>query len=86
MNIKQSQLEEFIIDSGLVSKTDFSKAKKEAEEKGIGVDKILVNQSKLTEDDLRRMQAYVLGIPFVELKTQKIPFEILSMVAVDYCR
>lgn len=80
MHIKQSQLEEFIIDSGLVSKSDFSKAQKEAVEKGVSVDQVLVNQSKLTEDDLRRMQAYVLGIPFVELKTQKIPFEILSMI------
>ncbi|MEK9184881.1 MAG: GspE/PulE family protein, partial [Patescibacteria group bacterium] len=34
----------------------------------------------ISEDNLRRMQAYVLGIPFVDLKTQKIPFETLSLI------
>ena len=80
MHIKKSQLEEFILDSGLVSKADFTKAKKQAAAKKVSIEKILINESKITEDDLRRMQAYVLGIPFVELQSQKIPFEILSMI------
>src|SRR3990167_4553482 len=29
---------------------------------------------------MRRMQAYVLGIPFVDLKNQKIDFDILSLI------
>ena len=40
----------------------------------------MVTAGKITEDDLRRMQAYILGIPFVDLKTTKIPFEILSLI------
>jgi len=40
----------------------------------------LVSKGKISEDDLRKMQAYILGIPFVNLKNQKIGFEVLSMI------
>ena len=80
MHIEETQLKEFIIDSGLVSKADLATAEKEHEKSGESVGIILVNQGKLTEDDLRRMQAYILGIPFVDLKNEKIPFEILSLI------
>lgn len=80
MNIEEKQLKDFILDSGLVSKADIASAEKEAAEKNQSLGKILVNQGKLTEDDLRRMQAYILGIPFVDLKTEKLPFEVLSLI------
>lgn len=80
MHIEESQLKDFIIDSGLVSKADINSAQKEAEEKGDSLAKVLISKGKLTEDDIRRMQAYILGIPFVDLKGEKLPFEVLSLI------
>ncbi len=80
MHIEEKQLKEFILDSGLVSRADLTKAEKESAESGISVGKILVNKGSLTEDDLRRMQAYILGIPFVDLKGLRIDFEVLSLI------
>lgn len=80
MHIEESQLKNFILDSGLVSRTDLDSAEKEAKETAGNIGKILVNKGKLTEDDLRRMQAYILGIPFVDLKGEKLPFEVLSLI------
>src|SRR3989344_564820 len=80
MRIEDSQLNKFILDSNLVSKADFEAAQKEAEKKGTRVGEVLVNTGKITEDNLRRMQAYVLGIPFVDLKSRKVPFETLSLI------
>jgi type IV pilus assembly protein PilB len=80
MHIEESQLKDFIIDSGLVPKTEVLAAEKEAAEKKESIGRILVRQGKLTEDDLRRMYAYVLGIPFVDLKGEKLPFEVLSLI------
>ena len=40
----------------------------------------MVSEGKISEDDLRRAQAYILGIPFVDLKGQKIDFPILSLI------
>lgn len=80
MHIEESQLKDFILDSGLVSKGDIETAEKETKENGGNIGKTLVNKGKLTEDDLRRMQAYILGIPFVDLKKEKLPFEVLSLI------
>jgi type IV pilus assembly protein PilB len=80
MHIEEGQLKEFILDSGLVSRADLTTAEKESKDTGISVGKILVNKGSLTEDDLRRMQAYILGIPFVDLNGQRIDFDILSLI------
>ncbi len=80
MHIEESQLKDFILDSGLVSRTDLDAAEKEAKEKGKSLGKILVANGKLTDDGLRRMQAYTIGIPFVDIKAEKIPFEVLSLI------
>ncbi|MDP3962245.1 MAG: GspE/PulE family protein [bacterium] len=80
MFMEDSQLNKFIIDSNLVSKADLDSATEEAQKKGIKVGDVLVNSGKITEDNLRRMQAYVIGIPFVDLKQRKIPFDTLSLI------
>jgi len=78
--IEQKQLKDFILDSGLVSKADFESAQEEAEKKGKNTGDLLVSSGKITDDNLRRIQAYILGIPFVDLKSQKIDFKVLSLI------
>ncbi|MEI6480374.1 MAG: GspE/PulE family protein [bacterium] len=80
MYIEESQLREFITDAGLVSQADFDAAEEIAQKKNESVGNTLVSEGKITEDDLRRMQAYLLGIPFVDLKEQKIPFDVISLI------
>jgi len=80
MYIEEKQLREFITDSGLVARVDLDAAQQEVEQKGGSVGDVLISKGKLTEDVLRRMQAYILGIPFVDLKSQKVPFETLSLI------
>lgn len=80
MLVEDSQLYKFILDSGLVSKEELEDAKKESEKKNKRLGDILVSEGKLNADNLRRMQAYVLGIPFVDLKNKKVQFETLSLI------
>lgn len=80
MYIEESQLREFITDAGLVSQADFDVAKEISEKKGDSVGNVLVSEGKISEDDLRRMQAYLLGIPFADMKDQKVPIEVLSLI------
>jgi len=80
MNTSEKQLKDFILDSGLVPRADVEAAESEAEKTGKSIGSILISKGKITEDDLRRMRAYVLGIPFVDLKSQKIDFSVLSLV------
>src|SRR3990167_131856 len=80
MHVSEGELKEFIIDSGLVAKKDIDAASIEAERKKQSLGDILVSRGSLTEDALRRVQAYVLGIPFVSLKEHKIPIDVLALI------
>src|SRR3989344_4299766 len=80
MHVSEAELKEFITDSGLVAKKDVDAAAKGAKAGHVSVGDILVSRGTLTEDALRRIQAYVLGIPFVNLKGHHIEPEILSLI------
>jgi type IV pilus assembly protein PilB len=80
MQVSESELKEFILDSGLVSRKEVEAADKEAKERKQSVGDILVSGGQLSSDALRRIKAYVLGIPFVNLKDRKIPLEVLSLI------
>lgn len=80
MHTSSTQLKNFILDSGLVSRAIYTSAEDEAKDKKVPTETILVNKGLITEDDLRRMQAYVLGVPFINLTKEKIPYEVLSLI------
>lgn len=82
MILESKQLKDFLIDTGLVTKTEYDDIEnliKKGELKD-SAEKVLVSQGKISEDDLRRAQAYVSGIPFVDLRNQKIDFSVLSLI------
>jgi len=80
VTVNNKQLKEFIADSGLVPRTELDLAEKQSEEKKTYLGNLLVSSGKISEDGLRRTEAYILGIPFVNLKGQKIDFEVLSLI------
>jgi len=80
MIVKDEQLKEFLIDSGLISRDDILDASNKAEKKKKSLGEMLVSEGKISEDDLRKTQAYILGIPFVDLKDQKLAHELLSLI------
>lgn len=80
MTVNNKQLKDFIADSGLVPRTELDLAEKKADEGKLYLGDILVSDGRLSEDDLRRTEAYILGIPFVNLKNQKIDFDVLSLI------
>jgi len=80
MHVSDGELKEFIVDSGLVAKKEIEAAAEEAQKKGQPLGDILVSRGSLAEDALRRIQAYVLGIPFVNLKEHRIPVDVLSFI------
>lgn len=82
MILESKQLRDFLVDTGLITKTEYDDIEsliKKGKVKDT-LEKVLVSQGKISEDDLRRAQAYVLGIPFVDLRNQKIDLDVLSLV------
>lgn len=80
MRIQDDQLKRFVSDAGLVPKKDLTAAEKVAKEEKRTLAEALIAGGYMTEDDLRRVESYVLGIPFVSLKDEKINFDILSLI------
>ncbi len=80
MRIQDAQLKRFVLDSGLVSRKDLDAAEKVANEEDRTLAEALVSSGAMSEDDLRRVESYVLGVPFLSLKNVKIPFDVLSMI------
>lgn len=80
MRIQDDQLKRFVLDSSLISKKDVAAAEKVAKEEDRTLAESLIAAGHMTEDDMRRVESYVLGIPFVSLKEMKIDFDILSLI------
>jgi type IV pilus assembly protein PilB len=80
MRIQDEQLKRFVTDAGLVNKKDLAEAEKVAKEEKRTLAEALIAAGTLSEDDMRRVESYVLGIPFVSLKGVKLDFSILSLI------
>ena len=80
MRIQDEQLKRFVLDAGLIKKADVAQAEKIAKEERRTLAETLIAHGHMTEDDMRRVESYVLGIPFISLKNAKIDFEILSLI------
>jgi len=80
MQINEAQFKKFVLESGLVTRSDFELGVKEAEAKKQKIGDVLLSSGKISETDLKRMEAFVLGIPFISLTSQKIDFSVLSLI------
>lgn len=82
MYIENEKLKSFLLDSNLVSKDEIDEAQKELEKNPLftNVGDFFVANGKINEDDLRRVQAYIIGIPYIDISSEKIPYEVLSII------
>jgi hypothetical protein len=64
MKVDPKKLKKFLVDAGLVTGAQFEKAEKEATSADREVGEVLVAKKVLKSDDLSRIQAHILGIPF----------------------
>ena len=78
--IEDSQLHRFISSAGLVAKKDLLAAEQVAASSGRSLTEALLSGGYLDEDDMRRIEAYILGIPFVTLDPHSIDFSVLSLI------
>src|SRR3989344_5906392 len=80
MQLDEDKLKELLLDSGVVSKAELARVVKEADKKEVSFSDLLVSEGKIATDELARLEAYVLGIPFVNLSNERIDFSVLSLI------
>jgi len=80
MKIKNKQLKEFLMDSDLLDKDKVEKAFAEAKKRDVPLGDFLLKEKLISEVELRKLYAYILGIPFIDLGKETIPSEILQII------
>lgn len=80
MRVEDSQLKAFLLDSGLIKLMDVEKAESVAKKSKKNLHDVLLSEGFLSEDELRRLEAYILGIAFVDLSRETIDPEILRII------
>ena len=73
-------MKDFLLDSGLLDQKALEAAEKKTQKGKKDLAQVLVGEGKITEEDLVRLQAYILGIPFVDLEHEKIDEEVLRII------
>ncbi|PIR46761.1 MAG: hypothetical protein COV07_02765 [Candidatus Vogelbacteria bacterium CG10_big_fil_rev_8_21_14_0_10_45_14] len=80
MQIDHEQIKKFLLDAGIVSAAELVHLEDKARQKNLPLGDVVVSEGKLAEDEYRRVEAHILGIPFVDLKNTKIERDVLSLV------
>lgn len=80
MRINPQQLQDFLLDSSLIEPEKLTQAVQAAAAAGQELGVYLLEKELIEEGELQKVYAYVLGIPFVDLTKEAIPFDILSIV------
>jgi len=80
MRVEPQQLKAFLLDAGLVSENQFDKAVKQSKKTHKRIEDILSSEGLISEKEILRLEAYILGVPFVNLEKEKVPNEILRII------
>ncbi|MBI4134547.1 MAG: Flp pilus assembly complex ATPase component TadA, partial [Candidatus Sungbacteria bacterium] len=75
-----SQLSALLRDTNSVSKELLASAEKDAKSKGKRLREVLLSQNLINEEELHRLEAYILGIPFVDLEKETINPGVLNVI------
>ena len=80
MRVELQQLKAFLLDASLVTETQFEEAQKKAEKTRQKVGDVLVSQGLINQEELIKLEAYILGVPFVNLEKEIVAPEILKII------
>ena len=80
MRVEPQQLKAFLMDAGLATEEVFDNALEKAEKIGKKVSDILVLEGVISGEELIKLEAYILGIPFINLEKEIIAPEVLRII------
>lgn len=80
MRIENKQLKEFLADLNLLDKNILEEVFGEAVQQGKNLGDLLLEKKIIGETELRKLYAYILGIPFMNLEKELIPADILQVI------
>jgi len=80
MKVEPQQLKAFLLDTGLLSQEQIQKAQEKAEKTNQKIEDVLISDGLVSQQELIKLEAYILGIPFVSLEKEVVPPEVLKII------
>lgn len=80
MRVEPQQLKAFLLDAGLITEEQFKEAHEKSIKTNQKVGDVLVSNGLILEEELKKLEAYILGIPFVNLEKETISPDILKLI------
>ena len=80
MRVEESQLKAFLLDAGMIKPAALKKAEAAAAAEQKSLREVLLNMGSVKEEEIKRLEAYILGIPFVDLSRETIRPEVLALI------
>ncbi|MCH7604697.1 type II/IV secretion system protein [Patescibacteria group bacterium] len=80
MQVDTKQLKKLLLDAGLVKESEIKNAEKKEKKSGQPLGDVLVAEELLSQENLIKMEAYLLGVPFVNLEKEKVDHEVLRII------
>ena len=86
MRVEEKKLKSFILDAGILTEEQLRKVMKQAENESKGLKQKLIESGVMSEIELKKLEAYILGFPFVDLEKEKISQKVLSIIPEQVAR
>ncbi len=80
LKVEDQQLKAFLLDSGLIKKKQLEEAEVISKKLKKNLSDVILDQKIVTEEELIKLKAYILGIPFVNLAKENVPPEVLKII------
>jgi len=80
MKVELNQLKKFLIESGLITEKQFERELKKSQENNQKIQDILVLDGLVSQEEITKLEAYLLGIPFINIEKETIPLDVLKIV------
>jgi type IV pilus assembly protein PilB len=86
MKVDSRRLLKFILEAGLISEGQYKNVFEKNKASGQDVGDILVSDNLMTKKELIKIEAYLLGIPFINLENESIPPDVLKIIPESIAR
>jgi len=80
MKVDPKRLKTFLLDAKLLKARQFDKALEKAKKTNRKIEDVLVSEDLINQEKLLKLEAYILGIPFVNLEEETLDSEVLKII------
>jgi len=86
MQVEDQQLKMFLMEFKLLPKKDLEAALIEAKRSNKKLEKVIIEKGLVAEEKMNNFKAYILGIPFIDLKENEIKESVLKIIPEQVAR